>query len=81
MKFDHRVKYNGKWYAPGVEITEAEQTISVTTSESASENRYTKTDINRMSTADLRILAEKYSLDGDMTGAEIKKILIDKLGL
>lgn len=44
---------------------------------------YTKTDINRMSIADLKELASRNGVDNveDYTGAELKKILIEKLGL
>lgn len=44
---------------------------------------YTKTDINRMSTQDLRTLAvaEGFEDVEEYTGAELKKMLIDKLGL
>lgn len=45
--------------------------------------KYTKTDINRMSTAELKKFAKEQSISGykDMTGGELKKVLIDKLGL
>lgn len=44
---------------------------------------YTKTEINRMSTAELKDFAREHGIDGaeDMTGAELKKVLIEKLGL
>lgn len=42
---------------------------------------YTKTDINRMSTADLKKLAKENGLNESMSGAEIKKALIDKFEL
>ena len=44
---------------------------------------YTKTEINRMSTADLRKLAKDKEISGadEMTGAELKKVLIEKFGL
>lgn len=44
---------------------------------------YTKTEINRMSTAELQALALENDIDGanDMTGAELKKVLIDKFNL
>lgn len=47
------------------------------------ENEYTKTEINRMSTSDLQELATKEGIDGaeDMTGSELKKLLIEKFGL
>ena len=42
---------------------------------------YTKTEINRMSTADLKELAEKNGLDNSLSGAELKKLLINHYGL
>lgn len=42
---------------------------------------YTKTEINRMSTADLKKLAKENGIDDSLSGAEIKKALIDKFGL
>lgn len=41
---------------------------------------YTKTEINRMPTADLKKLAKENGID-DGSGAEIKKALIAKFGL
>ena len=45
--------------------------------------RDTKTEINRMSTAELQTLALENGIDGadEMTGAELKKVLIEKFGL
>lgn len=45
--------------------------------------KYTKTEINRLSTADLRDLAKENGIeDADSTtGAELKKVLIEKLCL
>lgn len=42
---------------------------------------YTKTEINRMSTADLKKLAKENGLDDSLSGADIKKALIKKFGL
>lgn len=44
---------------------------------------YTKTEINRMSTAELRTFATEQGIDGakDMTGSELKRVLVQKLGL
>lgn len=47
----------------------------------ATETEYTKTEINRMSTADLKELAEKNGLDNSLSGAELKKLLIEHYGL
>ena len=42
---------------------------------------YSKTDINRMSTADLKELAKEQGIDDELSGADIKKALIKKFGL
>lgn len=97
MKFDHKVKYNGKWYMPKEEINEVEKSTSdfsqyMNPPEEDVElplvtlpagKAYTKTEINRMSTAELKTLAKEQGIDRavDMTGSELKKILIQKLGL
>ena len=49
--------------------------------EETKETEYTKTEINRMSTADLKELAEKNGLDNSLSGAELKKLLINHYGL
>ena len=49
--------------------------------EESTEAKYTKTEINRMSTADLKELAEKNGLDNSLSGAELKKLLINHYGL
>lgn len=52
------------------------------TKESA-EVKYTKTEINRMSTAELKEVAKLNGVEDadDMTGGELKKVLIDKFNL
>ena len=76
MIAQNTVKYNGKWYKAGEQIEETEQTVS-------SSVNYTKTDINRMSTADLQSLAKAQGIGGAelLSGAELKKLLIEKFGL
>ena len=49
--------------------------------EESTEVKYTKTEINRMSTADLKELAKENGIDDGLSGAEIKKALIEKFGL
>jgi capsule polysaccharide export protein KpsE/RkpR len=49
--------------------------------EESTEVAYTKTEINRMPTADLRKLAKENGLDDSLSGAEIKKSLIAKFEL
>ena len=47
------------------------------------EVKYTKTDISRMTTADLQSLATAQGMENakELSGAELKKILIEKFGL
>ena len=47
------------------------------------EVKYTKTDISRMSTADLQALAAEQGIENatELSGAELKKLLIEKFGL
>ena len=86
MKFDHKVKYKGKWYMPGEEIKEADKStsdFSTYMNPPIEQKTYTKTDINRMSTSDLQALATEQGIDNaeELTGTELKKLLIEKLGL
>ena len=45
--------------------------------------KYTKTEINRMPIAELKRIANELGVEGadDMSGAELKKVLIEKFGL
>ena len=77
MIAQNSMKMNGKWYKAGEEISLAKP------QEEVKQNQYTKTEINRMSTAELQTLALENGVDGsnEMTGAELKKVLIEKFGL
>ena len=77
MIAQNTMKMNGKWYKAGEEISLAKP------QEEVKQNQYTKTEINRMSTAELQELALENGIDGsnEMTGAELKKVLIEKFGL
>ena len=77
MIAQNTMKMNGKWYKAGEEISLAKP------QEEAKQNQYTKTEINRMTTAELQELALENGVDGsdEMTGAELKKVLIEKFGL
>ena len=80
-KYPYIVKKNDKWYPAGTEVPDGikSQNENVT----QSETQYTKTEINRMTTAELQDLAVKNGIDGaeSITGAELKKILAEKFGL
>ena len=79
MKYPYIVGKNGVWYPAGTEVPED----NPNTKTENGQNQYTKTEINRMSTAELQALALENSIDGsdEMTGAELKKVLIEKFGL
>ena len=84
MIYPYIVNKNGVWYPSGANVPE--DTSPVTTdnlTEKLVRNEHTKTEINRMSTAELQELALKNDIDGadEMTGAELKKVLIEKFGL
>lgn len=91
MVYDHMVKVNGKYYEAwedvpesGNEAMENENPSPFSKDEEyAEEKQYTKTDINKMSTADLQALAAEEGIENaySTSGGELKKILIEHFGL
>ena len=77
MIAQNTMKINGKWYKAGEEISLAKPQAE------AKQNQYTKTEINRMSTAELQVLAIENGINGadEMTGADLKKVLIEHFKL
>lgn len=84
MVYECKTKYKGKWYMPGEEAPEEKSPVS---SDSMNTHKnpitYTKTEINRMSTADLQKLATEQGIENAQatSGAELKEILIAKFNL
>lgn len=76
------MKINGVWYKAGDEIPESNSSVS-SSSATPSDKSYTKTEINRMPTADLQSLATEQGIENadEISGAELKKLLIEKFGL
>lgn len=74
MVYEYKVKHKGKWYLPGEEIPEETEQPT---------QPYTKTDINRMSTADLQKLAGEKGIENadSFSGEDLKKMLIELLNL
>ena len=74
MVYEYKVKHKGKWYLPGEVIPEDTEQPT---------QPYTKTDINRMSTADLQKLAGEKGIENadSFSGADLKKMLIEFLNL
>lgn len=84
MKYPYIVNKNGVWYPAGADVPEDTSTITTDNlTEKLVRNEHTKTEINRMSTAELQELALENDIEGanEMTGAELKKVLIEKFGL
>ena len=79
MIYPYIVNKNGVWYPAGADVPEDTSPITKDNlTEKLVRNEHTKTEINRMSTADLKKLAKENGIDESLSGAEIKKALIDK---
>ena len=87
MKFSHLVKYNGQYYPAGADVPVGDNSVKEVVEDAKpiveKQPQYTKTEINRLSTAELKSLALKQGIDNaeEMTGADLKKVLIEKFGL
>lgn len=79
MKYPYIVCKNGVWYPAGTEVPED----NPNTKTENGQNQYTKTDINRMSTAELQALAADIGIENasGTNGGELKKLLIEHFGL
>lgn len=82
MVYECKTKYKGKWYMPGEEVPEEKSSVS-SDFMNPPNITYTKTEINRMSTADLQKLAAEQGIENAQvtSGAELKEILIAKFNL
>ena len=87
MVYNHLVKYNGVYCPAGTDVPVGVSSVEIKDNkiidEVKEEIKYTKTDINRMSTSDLKSLAKSEGIkDADtLSGADLKKVLIEKFGL
>ena len=88
MKFSHLVKYHGQYYPAGADVPVGDNSVKEVVEKDVKsivekQPQYTKTEINRLSTAELKSLASKQGIDNaeEMTGADLKKVLIEKFGL
>ena len=84
MIYPYIVNKNGVWYPAGADVPEDTSPITKDNlTEKLVRNEHTKTEINRMSTAELQELALENDIEGaeQMTGAELKKVFIEKFGL
>lgn len=76
MVATHTIKKDSRWYHAGEEINFIDNFINATNKEKIS---YTKTEINRMSKAELQELALSSGIKGaeNMTGGELKEYFIN----
>lgn len=77
----HSIKHDGVWYKVGDEVPESNS--NSVPSGFMNPPEYTKTEINRMSTADLKKLASENGIENaiEINGSDLKKMLIEKFGL
>lgn len=77
----HSIKHDGVWYKVGDEVPESNS--NSVPSDFMNPPEYTKTEINRMSTADLKKLASENGIENatEIHGGDLKKMLIEKFGL
>ena len=93
MKYPYIVVRNGVWYPSGSEVPEGANLSEkkkaddfskhMTPPGEVEEVSYTKTEINRMTTAELRETAKVEGIADaeELTGGELKKLLIEHYGL
>lgn len=93
MTYDHIVKVNGNYYQSGEDVPEIEYAAADESSLLFSDNDitfeeketkpYTKTDINKMSKAELFEMAKNTGVEGvdDMSRAELVEYLLSLFGL
>lgn len=93
MVYDHMVKVNGQYYQAGEDVPEIEDMAEDESSlpysddditlETQEDRRYTKTDINNMSTEELQNLAAAEGIENafETSGNKLKDILKEHFGL
>lgn len=79
----HSIKHDGVWYKVGDEVPESNSNSVPSDFMNPPETPYTKTEINRISTADLKKLASENGIENatEINGGDSKKMLIEKFGL
>lgn len=88
MKYPYIVVKNGRWYDAGEEVDENEGVEKSTSGFSgqtttSEDKKYTKTEISRMKTDDLREIAISVGIENanEMTGVDLKQQLTQHFGL
>lgn len=85
QRIDELSSNRNKLHIPLIEFVgkSKDKVIEVTNKEVVKDNSFTKTEINRMSTAELKQLAVEQGIENaeEMTGGELKKTLIKHFNL
>lgn len=93
MVYDHMVKAGGRYYQAGEDVPETDDAAGDENSlpfsdddillETKEDKRYTKTDINGMSTGELQNLAAAEGIENafETSGSRLKEILKEHFGL
>ncbi|MBS5131807.1 MAG: hypothetical protein KHY96_01410 [Lachnospiraceae bacterium] len=79
----HTIKKDGRWYKAGEEMDSPADFMNQTEIPEQEEKKFTKTEIYQMPVKELRELATEQGIDGAeyLNGSDIKKLLIEKMGL
>lgn len=79
----HSIKKNGRWYKAGEEMDSPTEFMNPPEITLHEEKKFTKTEIHQMPVKELRELATEQGIDGAeyLNGSDIKKLLIEKMGL
>ena len=83
MKYDHRVKVDGKWYEAGVEIESAPKTSPKAEPVKDVSPSYTRTQIQQMNRSELAATCDKLGVEynEDKTAKDLKQLILAKLEL
>lgn len=83
MVATHSIKLNGRWYKAGEEMDSPADFMNPSNIPKQEEKKFTKTEIYQMPVKELRELATEQGIDGaeNLNGSDIKKLLIEKMGL
>lgn len=78
MVFNHLIKHNGKYYPAGTNVP-----LEDNTKPTNQKSEYTKSEISRMTTAELQKLANELGIENalETSGSKLKEILAEHFGL
>lgn len=82
MKYPYVVAFNDVWYPAGTEVPVGDVSVDVESQKTEKKYSFTKSEINRMAVADLKIICEKEGIKAEeLSGAEMKKLLLERYQL